>query len=529
MNQSIYYREELLNSLCSNVDDLFLIYHLGKRVIEYVSPNTERIYGISGRNFRKNPFIFLNHTNVEFKEEMKRLFTSNIIKSHFETEFQLNNPKTHQINWLIFRVYPVYHWNNVIRYIICISDLTKEKQSQQLLKEALLNAQKANEAKKDFLSHMSHEIKTPINAIMGMTQIAANSLEDKGKVEKCLDKISEASGNLIAIVNNILEMAKIDSNNIMIASEQFSLLEFLNNFTEMISSQAELNHLRFDLKISNLSINYLLGDALRLSQVLSNCISNSLKFTQAGGSIKLVVTEGERYGNKVLYRFAIIDNGKGMSEEYVNRIFIPFEQEDSSIAQKYGGSGLGMSITKNIVTLMEGNINVKSKPGTGTTITIDLPFYIPENLILTEETEVPMNEIKPLPVYDFSGYRILVVEDNEINLEIACEYLKFTKVSVDTAHSGLEAVKIFETSAESYYDLILMDIQMPDLNGYETTKRIRKSSHPNAKEICIAAMSADSYTEDIALTLESGMNYHIAKPIDINDFFHILDKILNKN
>lgn len=528
MHQLTYYKEELFNSLCSNIDDLFLIYHLDRQSIEYISPNIERIFGISGKKIRKNPLTLLNCTNPEFQDEIKHLFTTSIVKTNYESEFQLVHPKTNQNLWMIFRLYPVYNSkNNVLRYIINISDLTNEKQTQQILKEALLNAQKANEAKKEFLSHMSHEIKTPINAIIGMTQIAANSLEDKTKVEYSLRKISEASDTLLSIVNNILDMAKIDCNKITIEKEVFSMRIFLKNLEEIISSQAEINHLRYEQIDHNLRTEYLMGDELRLSQILNNCISNSLKFTPEGGMIQLVVTEGERYRKRILYQFIIIDNGIGMSEDYVNRIFIPFEQEDSSIARKYGGSGLGMSITKNLVMLMEGNIYVKSKPDFGTVITINLPFTIPDDEMISEKSMSQKTNPNMSVKYDFSGHHILVVEDNTINLEITCELLRYVNVSVSTAMSGMEAVEMFKNSKASYYDLILMDIQMPDMNGYEATKRIRNSSHPNAKHICIVAMTADSYSEDIAISFESGMNYHVSKPIDMKEFYDLLNHILS--
>lgn len=524
MNQSLYYREELFNSLSSSIDDVFVIYHTEKHIVEYVSPNLEHALGISGKCFKKNPFILFHYTNDDFRNSIRSLFMNHRMRSNCELEFEYNNPKDNRHAWFILRIFPVEERQTIIRYVICIHDLTREKQNQLVLKDALMNAQKANEAKKDFLSHISHEIRTPINAILGMTQIAKKSLEDTDRTRDCLDKIMESSKSLIRMVDNILDMSAIDSQKLLISREPFYMKKKLAELANMVSSQSELNKLDFTLDVYGITHDYLMGDPLRLSQVLCNCTSNAIKFTPPGGYIKLTAKETEKHNNQVYFRFIISDNGRGMSEDYVSRIFIPFEQEDSSIAKKYGGSGLGMSITKNLVTLMGGNIHVSSKPGLGTTITIDLSFETPKE---TVERETVQFEEKAPKSYDFSGHRILVVEDNLINLEITCELLKFTKVDVDTASDGSNALQLFEASPAFYYDIILMDIQMPGLNGYETAKLIRNSSHPNASDICIIAISADSSIDKLTITMERGMNYCVTKPIDVDSFYNLLDKILN--
>ncbi|MBH1942397.1 response regulator [Mobilitalea sibirica] len=522
MNRNIYYREELFNSLCSNIDDIFLIYHIGNHKIEYISPNTDRTLGISSNNIKKNPFIIFNYSENDLKTEINRIFTKDILLENYETECKLLNPKTHQLVWLILRIYPVLDRQTVIRYIICISDLTKEKQSQQILKDALLNAQKANEAKKEFLSHMSHEIRTPINTVLGMAQIASNYLDNKEKVSDCLNKISVASKNLLTLVNNILDMSKKDSSSLQLTKEPFHICEFLFTFSSIIKTQAELNQQVFELTIDQIQNDFLLGDTLRLNQILLNCVSNALKFTPTGGNIKLEVSEIEKHGNKALFRFTISDNGIGMSKEFIEKIFIPFEQEEF-IAKKYGGSGLGMPITKNLVTLMGGNIYVTSKLNFGTTITIDIVFEIAKPD--TEIDEDAKNISKKLK-YDFSEYRILIVEDNDINLEIICEILKPSKITIDTASDGLEALEKFKNCNASYYNIILMDLQMPKMNGYETAKAIRELNHPDSKKICIVAMSADSFAKEADIAIESNINYHITKPVETEDLFSLLYKII---
>ncbi|HWT73807.1 MAG TPA: ATP-binding protein, partial [Mobilitalea sp.] len=468
--------------------------------------------------------VIFNYLDAKISETFIKIFSTDIRSSNFNLEFELLHPRTNQLCWLLIRVYPIINNGNVVRYVCSISDLTKEKQSQKVLYDTLLNAQKTNEAKKEFLSHISHEIRTPINAVIGMAQIASNCIEHKERVDDCLKKITSSSKNLLTLLNNILDMAKMDSDKMLITKERFQLSEFLNSFAAIIGTQAEINQQNFSITISNIIDDCLLGDTLRLNQILSNCISNSLKFTPQGGKISVEVVELKKMSDKALFRFTISDNGKGMSEEYIERIFIPFEQEDGTIAKKYGGSGLGMSIAKNLVTLMGGTIHVASKLGVGTTITIDIIFDLPEDSInKSEDHEIAKSMIPELP-----NHRFLVVEDNKINLEITCELLKYLKISVETAANGEDAYKLFLSSAHGYYDAILMDVQMPGLNGYEATKVIRESEHPDAKSIYIIAMSADADPEDITLALSNGMNQHIAKPIDTEKFYTLLQNVFLK-
>ena len=524
-NLNLYYREELFNALCSNIDDVFAIYHLVKNRFEYISPNIERILGFSSKSFLSNPNIVLDYLCEKSIDEIKSIFSTNILKSGYEVQYEYHNPVTKQTLWLILRIYPVFSHQAAIRYICSVSDLTKEMRTQQVLKDALLNAQRANEAKKDFLSHMSHELKTPISAVLGMVQIASNSPDNKEKVENCLEKIKVWSNNLLDIINNILDMARIDSDKLLITNKPFCMSELLCCFSSIVLTQAELNHQKFDLICANIKDDALMGDTLRLTQILGNCVTNSLKFTPPGGKIKLEVYEIEKHANKALFRFIITDNGKGMSEEYIDRIFIPFEQEDSSVAIKYGGSGLGMSITKNLVGLMGGNIRVASKVNVGTIITIDI--------VLEVHNEQPTKEVLKTHVwdlsdFDFSNQHILVVEDNDINLEIACEILKNTKVSYDTARNGYEAIKLFTDSKPGLYNLILMDVHMPGLSGYETARAIRSSKHTDANNVAIIAISADSSAEEILL-LDCGINYHLSRPIDISHFYPLLHKVFNES
>lgn len=522
INENRSNNEELLYSLWANVNDIFVIYDIVNNEFEYVSPNFERILGLSLLDLYKNPYTLLEYAPADKRAQIKYMFSSLQLNSLIEFESEYTHPITKQKYWFILRLYPVSKDNTVIRYISHISDITKEHQAQVDIQEVLSNLQKANEAKKDFLSHMSHELKTPINAIIGMTQIAHKSSHDADKVSSCLDKINYASKNLLILINDILNTAKVDSDKLLLNNQPFSLPNVISYFSSLVKTQADLNHQDYRLIYHDIRDEYLIGDSLRLIQILSNCTSNSLKFTPLGGKITLEIIELNFYESKALYRFIISDTGKGMREDYLDRLFQPFDQEDSTIAIKYGGSGLGMSITKNLIILMGGTIRISSEIDSGTVVTIDLAFQLDQDKNSAANT-LPMENTLDKD-YDFTGMRVLVVEDNEINLEITCEFLKYLKVEVECVSNGYEAIKLFETSTQGYYQAILMDVQMPGLSGFDTTKIIRNSKHPDATKIVIIAVTADNFA-DSQLSKTYGMDYHITKPIDMDKFNQIIQTI----
>ncbi len=523
LNYDLYYREELFSTLCSNVDDVFVIYNVINKKFDYISPNFEKSLGINSNLLFHNKLDLSEYISLDNVKKIRAIFNDNKIVDMQEVDFEYTKPHDKHKRWILMRVYPVYKRNNIIRYICCTTDLTKEKQTQKAIEEAFLNVQKANEAKKEFLSHMSHELKTPINAIIGMTQIASNSLVDTEKVSICLEKINFSSKKLLTLINNILDISKLDSDKLILANEPFCLSEILIPFTSMMNTQAELNHQEFNFFIKQMEDDYLIGDSLRLLQIFENCISNSMKFTPPGGTILFEVTEQGRYlqTNQVRYQFIISDTGKGMKKEYLEHLFIPFDQEDNTVFKNYGGTGLGMSIVKNLIQLMDGTIQVTSKINAGTKITIELTFLLAHGK--SKQTEAKDIKVSPNE-YNCKGKRILVVEDNEINLEITCEFLKYINAEFETATNGFDAIKLFEASKTGYYDIILMDVQMPGLNGYETTKLLRSSIHPDAKSICIIAMTADDFSDDQS-SFDCGMNYHITKPIVIDELYCLIKTI----
>ncbi len=552
-------------------------------------------------------------------------------------------------------------WDGIPSFYSVGIDVTEERREQmrqrQALEDAMLSAQQANDAKTSFLSRMSHEIRTPLNAIIGMTTIAAASVDQPARVEDCLTKINFSSKHLLMLVNDVLDMAKIESNRLSIQSEPFDLLEVCNRFVSTVYAQSKEKHIDFQEKIEHCGAgNTYVGDPLRLTQILLNLSSNAVKFTASGGAIRFGVDLIASKGPVDTVRFTLSDTGIGMTRDAIERIFEPFEQADATIAGRFGGTGLGMTITKNLVTLMNGQIRVESEPDVGTTCTVDLPLRrvdgdgeepdfeaqclralvvddepaacrqavsILERIKISTESaqsggsamerikethragddfnlclidwkmpdmdgveltrriraylgqEVPIvlisaydytevekearaagaNGFLPKPLYrsavyaaikdalgqcptheqnadvsqPLAGRRILLAEDNPINQEIAMELLRMNGAEMACADNGAQAVKLFLASQPGYFDAILMDIQMPVMDGHEAARRIRASEHPTASAIPILAVTANAFSDDIAKAKSAGMNGHIAKPIDIQCLLDTLQEWMIKN
>lgn len=523
MNQYHYYQEELFNALGSNIDDVFLIYDAAHNLYEYISPNFERSLGINRQELITGYQDLLNFVPTTDRQLIYNIIEELKLRKMSEAEFKFMNPVTGNQQWILLRVYPVSINQGKARYVSCIRDTTKEKAAQKVLEAALEDLQTANEAKKIFLSHISHELKTPINAIIGMTQIASVSKDDSDKLENCLKMIRFSSDKLLSMINNILDFSKIDNDKLSLENNPFSIRELITQYMQIAAIQAELSKQVFSYELTGIQDDYLIGDEMRVLQIISNCMSNAIKFTPAGGRIRFEAIQTNLSSGSALIRFIISDTGKGMSSAYLERIFIPFEQEDLGIAKKYGGTGLGMSITHSLIKLMNGSIQVTSTPNIGTTITIDLTF--PLCVETDNKRSVPLT-VKPPKEYDYSTKRVLIVEDNEINQEIIREFLKYIKLNVEVASDGQEAIRMFAQSDQGYYDMILMDLIMPEMDGYDTTRALRQLQHPDADHIPIIAMTADNFAE-YNKSLEAGMNYHITKPLELENFYDIIIKVID--
>lgn len=529
------------------------------------------------------------------------------------------------------------------------------KRQQKILQDALLVAQKANDAKRDFLSRMSHEIRTPMNAIIGMSAVAFNYLDDKKRTADCLRKITFSSKHLLMLLNDVLDMSKIENGKLNIRQELFDLKNLVTSLADINYGIATAKGLAFEIVISGFKDELLLGDSMRVNQILLNLLSNAIKFTPKGGSVRLEIRMLRSASDKIWLRFIVKDSGIGMKKEFLEHLYEPFEQADNGISRKYGGTGLGMAITKNLVAIMDGTIEVESQEGAGTTFMVDLPFGVskvdkktaaemeemrvlvvdddndtcehavvllkgmgvnvdwalngfeaiekvrsaceddgrcydvcfidwcmPEldgietarrmrryvgpdvliiiisaydwsgieeqakaagvnafiakpffasnlyNTLLTvsRKPELGFSAVGNKETYDFGGKKVLLVEDNELNMEIASELLKFVNLQVEHAENGKVAVDIFRNSKEKEYALIFMDIQMPLMNGYDAARCIRSSEHPAAGTIPIIAMTANAFNDDVQAAFDAGMNGHLAKPIDVEVLYKTIARYI---
>lgn len=410
-----------------------------------------------------------------------------------------------------------------------INDQKEEELRNHLaLKEAFQAAEEANHAKSVFLSRMSHDIRTPMNAIIGMTTIASMHLSDQERIKDCLSKINISSHHLLSLINEVLDMSKIESGKIVLSEAPLCLCDCINNTITIMQPQLDSKHIRIDISTNELMHRTVLGDEQRIQQILLNIVGNAVKFTPEHGSISLKLLESPSHTQGIsCYTIICKDTGIGMDEETRSHIFEPFFRATDSRIGTTEGTGLGMPIVQNIVHMMHGSIFVESELNKGSKFTINLYLkYSDYQLTSTCSQAETISDADLLLERDFSGKRVLLVEDTKMNIEIAEELLSSMHLLVDTAYDGVQAVDQLLMQPPYYYDLIFMDIQMPNMNGYEATSAIRSSSREDLKELPIIAMTADTFTEDIEHSLHSGMNGHIAKPIDIRSLVKILGQWL---
>ena len=389
----------------------------------------------------------------------------------------------------------------------------KLKKAKNITTEALQTAENANKAKTDFLSNMSHDIRTPMNAIIGMTSLIRHDAGNKAKVIEYADKIDISSQHLLGIINNVLDMSKIEAGKTVFKYTDFSILDFITELNTIFHSQIDEKNQTLTIIKENIRHEWVNGDQVHLMQIFSNLVSNAVKYTQEGGKIQFLVEECETKSSVYAkYRFLVSDNGMGMSADFKDTIFDAFTRAESSLTNKIQGTGLGMAITKNLVEAMGGTIDVDSELGQGSCFEVLMDLKIAEDrtvaLAAQEETDEQDGNI-------LQGMRFLCAEDNELNAEILTELLKIEGAECTICENGEEILKAFEQSAPGDYDMILMDVQMPVMNGYEATKAIRRSSHELAKTIPIIAMTANAFSEDIQHSLAAGMNAHVSKPVEM--------------
>ena len=652
----IQYRDELFQKLSMNVDDVFLMLDAKTYNADYVSPNVEKLLGITVEQISKDIHVLGKLHPEDSKDSQKNYLKEISVHEQQEWDFESIHRKTGERRWF-HNIVMCSEVNGKKKYILVMSDRTSDRKMNQALSEAVHAAETANRAKSIFLSNMSHDIRTPMNAIIGFTTLAVSNIDDKKRVQDYLGKILSSSKHLLSLINDILDMSRIESGKIHLEETEVCLSDVLHDLKTIISGQIHAKQLELYMDAMDVTNEDVYCDKLRLNQVLLNLLSNAVKFTPAGGtvSVRLRQYPGKVKGSE-LYEFRVKDNGIGMSQEFVEKIFSPFERERTSTVSRTQGTGLGMAITKNIVDMMGGTIEVQTEQGKGTEFIVRLPFRIQSEhqriekiaeleglkalvvdddfntcdsvtkmlvrvgmrsewtlsgkeavlrarqsmelgdafhayiidwrlpdmngievtrqirslgddtpiIILTaydwSDIEVEaraagvtafcakplfMSDIRetlmaaigqkqaraedtilPAADSDFRGRCILLVEDNELNSEIAVEILKEYGFLVDTAENGAEAVEKVKNSKPGNYDLVLMDVQMPVMNGYEATKQIRALTDPALAGITILAMTANAFDEDRKRALKCGMNGFLSKPIVIEELLSTLQNNL---
>ena len=397
----------------------------------------------------------------------------------------------------------------------------KEQDYQRNLLEAAKKAEAANQAKTEFLQRMSHDIRTPINGIRGMVDVGDYYDDDLEKQSECRKKIREASNILLELVNEVLDMSKLESGEVFLEEKSFRLDEVIQEVCDVVERLAEEREIQVDMDLGPIQHMNLVGSAMHLKRLLMNVLSNAVKYNKDHGSIHLSCRELlSAQTETAVFEFTCKDSGIGMSEDFQKHIYEPFTQEEKFGASKFGGTGLGMPITKKLVEKMGGNITFESESGVGTTFVITIPFKINSEIDRCEDTQ-------EFSLHALDGFNILLVEDNELNMEIAEFSLQNAGAKITKAWNGQEAVEIFQASSVGDFDVILMDVMMPVMDGYEATKTIRALSREDAKTIPIIAMTANAFSEDKIKAEEAGMNEHIAKPINMKLLIRIVSKLVN--
>lgn len=645
---AVSYRDKMFANVSANIDSMFLIYEASGKKAVFVSNNIKRLFGIDGSRFAEDAARLFDWCGIDETDPLREEFLSGNLKAAAVREVNVASESGAETRVVRLELIPA----DLGQEIAVLTDITKDTEIQRSLVDAMNRAEDASSAKNEFLSAMSHDLRTPLNGLSGMTAIAAANIDDKNRVSDCLTKISESTTALLALINEVLDMSQIESGKMELAECPFNIAQPLQEVVSINYPIISKKGHRVFVRIGKIEHEEVIGDASRLTRVASNLISNAIKYTPEGGQIDVSLTEKpcviEGYG---CYELTVSDNGIGMSEEFQKKLFVPFEREDDVRLSRIQGTGLGMSIVKNIVELMTGSIEVESEKGKGSTFRVTVSLKLNANepevderlnglsvLVVDDDTVVAkavadilgglglsaewsdngadavkkakaraadggyfavivdknmpnmdgvetakrirkavgndviiilsafnwiecekearkagVNEFLSKPLYKAklqnkftelvagrievgaqaaviaSGKRVLLAEDNDLNCEIAVELLKMLGVETDHAADGESVVEKFAASAPKTYDAILMDIQMPKMNGYEATRAIRALPHKDAKTVPIIAMTADAFKKDIQAAHDAGMDDHMTKPISIELLAEKLGKYLSSD
>lgn len=509
-------RDILFSIMAKNLDDVYIMLSWGDWRKLYVSRNIERVLGIRSSEYDG---ILKDFGELEKRGEVPEW--NDIVKLG-KGESAVNEYWIKPADSSEYRLFNqgCYHMDkdgdDVL--VIILSDRTYEQQIRNHMEDALHTAEAANRAKSQFLSNMSHDIRTPMNAIVGFSQLMLRHYNNPDKVRNYSEKIVVSSQHLLSLINDVLDMSKIESGKTTLNLCDVNLADIINETDNIIRPQAKKKNQTFVVKSDGVEYCCITADKLRLSQILINILSNAVKYTEEGGNITFEIKEIKVTNPQIVkYKFIISDNGIGMSEEYLKDIFKPFTREETSLTDAVQGTGLGMAITKNLIDLMGGTIKVLSTQGVGTTYEVTMEFRIADintNKDLWNRYNIPKHENEPDHV--LVGKNFLIAEDNGINSDMLKELLKEEGAACDCAKNGMATVDLFRHSKKGQYDLIFMDVQMPDMDGYEATRAIRQMKHPDAKDIPIVAMTANAFSNDVKAAFDCGMNAHLAKPVNID-------------
>ena len=487
----------------------------------YISPNFERILGVEPARYEDDAATLLRFVPEDDRVHLRRLMHEWDRKTPLVSTYTYQRPGGIARELHIRQTVTPVMGGSYCLVEMC--DVTPEADRIAAMVAERDRALKTAGERTDFMNQMSHEIRTPLNGIEGMISLAREHHGDEERLLDDLDRASQLSAYLLSLINDVLDMSRLNSGRVVLEPVPFDLRLLALELRRMFEGQAADKGLAYTVELEDCKDVYLVGDRMRLAQIIINFISNALKFTDRGGTVE--VTFREMYGaeGSVSYMLRVRDTGKGMDPRYISKIFKPFEQEDRTIARRYGGTGLGMAITSSLVDLMGGEIVVDTEPGRGSTFSA----YVPLALATPEQQRRLAREGRTFETmvdasgaelaYDFDGKRFLLAEDNEINALIAAEQLGHRGVAVDRVENGLAAIERFESMPEGTYDAILMDVQMPELGGWEATERIRALDRRDARTVPIIALSANSYAEDVKRSRAAGMNGHVGKPIDFHE------------
>ncbi len=497
-----------------------------------------RVYPDMGENdgsVKQTANLFLGQTiHEEDRKELESYVSTERIRKELKEQDKIEIKYRHKTGndvyeWCLLSI-TAAKWRDgipeaaaaVIRNVDAVIRCGEEQREQ--LQRRVLHAETANKAKSEFLSSMSHDIRTPMNAILGMAEVAAMYIEDRDRVTDALDKIKNSGKHLLGLINCVLDMSKIESGRITLEETEFNLADIIEEVLALFCIQMKQKNLELCVNLDGLKQKEVIGDAQRLQQVFVNIMGNAVKFTPDGGTLGLCIcelpSETEEYG---YYEFIFEDTGIGMEQAFVDKIFEPFERAEDSRVSVIEGSGLGMSIVRNSVRMMGGDIKVESTLGKGSKFTVGVHLKQNwKNRAGLPQCERNRSELASSREKEFAGRRVLLVEDNVVNIEVGRELLGAAGIETDVAVNGQEAVEKMRTMPAESYDLVLMDVQMPVKNGYDAAREIRASRREDLKQIPIIAMTADAFRDDVEKAIKSGMNGHISKPVDTIKLNHVL-------